>query len=347
MLFLASFLALYFEVVVIRYLSTEIRVFAYVKNLPLISSFLGLGLGMAMGSPPKVLKRLFPLIAAILFLLMAFAPTLHLTHVPAPGEDYYLFGQNETIVTHLAGALRYTFIMLFLIALVVGFFVVLGGIVGEKLSKLRPLQGYTINLAGSLAGILAFTLLSYWGLPPGTWVLFGFLLGLPFVYHEARSVLVFAVVILATTATQGGTYWSPYYRVTLQPIPYPVGLPHPAVYTVTVNYDGHQAIYDHSPDALRGYPATEFNRAALKTYDLPYRLTATPAEVLVVGAGTGNDVASALRHGAAHVDAVEIDPVILDSAGDSTTKSLTIPHTFRCTSMTRGPFSTRRTRSMT
>ena len=31
MLFLASFLALYFELVVIRYLSTEIRVFAYAK----------------------------------------------------------------------------------------------------------------------------------------------------------------------------------------------------------------------------------------------------------------------------------------------------------------------------
>jgi hypothetical protein len=33
---------------------------------------------------------------------------------------------------------------------------------------------------------------------------------------------------------------------------------------------------------------------------------------LVVGAGTGNDVAAALRHGAMHVDAVEIDPVILE-----------------------------------
>jgi hypothetical protein len=32
--------------------------------------------------------------------------------------------------------------------------------------------------------------------------------------------------------------------------------------------------------------------------------------VLVVGAGTGNDVAAALRHGATHVDAVEIDPFI-------------------------------------
>jgi hypothetical protein len=34
-------------------------------------------------------------------------------------------------------------------------------------------------------------------------------------------------------------------------------------------------------------------------------------DVLILGAGTGTDVAAALRHGAQHVDAVEIDPVIL------------------------------------
>src|SRR5712691_2061828 len=57
MLFMASFLALYFELVVIGYLSTEIRVFAYLKNLALIASFFGIGLGMVLGQPPKVLKR--------------------------------------------------------------------------------------------------------------------------------------------------------------------------------------------------------------------------------------------------------------------------------------------------
>jgi SAM-dependent methyltransferase len=39
----------------------------------------------------------------------------------------------------------------------------------------------------------------------------------------------------------------------------------------------------------------------------------TPFEqVLIVGAGSGNDVAAALRYGAKHVDAVEIDPAIFD-----------------------------------
>jgi hypothetical protein len=81
---------------------------------------------------------------------------------------------------------------------------------------------------------------------------------------------------------------------------------------LTVNHDGHQTIFDLSRDFLQGCPTAKSYRAALDTYDLPYRLITTPQEVLVVGAGTGNDVASALRHGAAHVDAVEIDPVILD-----------------------------------
>src|SRR5450631_2515107 len=86
MLFVASFLALYFELVLIRYLSSEIRIFAYLKNLPLIASFFGIGLGMIIGRPPVLLKRLFPLIAAAVFLLIAFASPLKLIHVtfPAP-----------------------------------------------------------------------------------------------------------------------------------------------------------------------------------------------------------------------------------------------------------------------
>src|SRR2546422_5389533 len=92
MLFLASFLALYFELVVIRYLSTEIRVFAYLKNLALTASFFGIGLGMILGKSPKTMRRFFPLFAAMLFLLIAFAPVLRLTHLPVPGRQYEMFG---------------------------------------------------------------------------------------------------------------------------------------------------------------------------------------------------------------------------------------------------------------
>jgi len=47
------------------------------------------------------------------------------------------------------------------------------------------------------------------------------------------------------------------------------------------------------------------------TYDFPYGLLGrAPERVLVLGSGTGNDVAAALRNGASRVDAVELDPVI-------------------------------------
>src|SRR5262249_16780491 len=105
MLFLASFLALYFEMVIIRYLSTEIRVFAYLKNLALVASFFGIGLGMILGKSPKTMKRLFPLFAALLFLLIAFAPLLHLTHLPVPSNQYQMFGHpgNGTVFSIVAG----------------------------------------------------------------------------------------------------------------------------------------------------------------------------------------------------------------------------------------------------
>src|SRR4030095_8855797 len=47
-------------------------------------------------------------------------------------------------------------------------------------------------------------------------------------------------------------------------------------------------------------------------YQWPYAVFGdTFDDVLILGAGTGTDVAAALRHGAKHVDAVEIDPIIL------------------------------------
>src|ERR1700733_11617475 len=70
MLFLSSFVSLYFELVIIRYLSSEIRVFAYLKNLALIASFFGIGIGMIPGKTAVTRKRYFPFVAAAIFLII-------------------------------------------------------------------------------------------------------------------------------------------------------------------------------------------------------------------------------------------------------------------------------------
>src|SRR3989442_4119264 len=181
-LFLASFLGLYFEMVIIRYLSTEVRIFAYLMNLPLIASFVGLGLGMILGAPRKRLSRVFPFLAAMLFLLIAFAAQLHITHLPFPTSDYFVWTTFQTEgIPPLFLLLQYLLATLFILSLVVAFFVFLGGIVGQELSRSQPLPGYAINLPGSLAGILVFTALCYSQTPPAIWLSIGLCMGIPFI----------------------------------------------------------------------------------------------------------------------------------------------------------------------
>jgi len=316
-LFLASFVALYFELVIIRYLSTEIRVFAYLKNLALIASFFGIGLGMVLEKPTRNLKRFFPLVAAALLLLIAFAPVLKLTHLPIPTFDYRVFTDQPTApVGHWFVPWVSLMVLVYLIAvpgimyLVVAFFTVLGELVGERLKPLPSLQGYGVNLAGSLAGIVLFTVLSFLGLPPVIWVLVGMLALVPFFFRQRWALAVFALTVGAMSVPQQNTFWSPYYRVTLEQAPTPAGWPRPTAFFVDVNHDYHQRMVDLSPQFIAQFPHAEPNHSALPTYELPYRLVPNPGQVLVVGAGTGNDVAAALRHGAVHVDAVEIDPLI-------------------------------------
>jgi len=317
MLFLASFLALYFELVIIRYLSSEIRVFAYLKNLSLIASFFGIGYGM-IGKTSVSLRRWFPLISAALFLLIAFAAPLKLTHIAFSGGGYVTpgdlnpLGQGRASVLWLAlSTLEYLIVVPGILYLLVGFFSVLGGFIGQYFGQARPLQDYGVNLTGSFAGILLFSALSFYGLPPVVWVLVGFLISLPFFIRDRMAIAGFALTVACLAIPQVHTYWSPYYRINLQELAPPPGWNHPSAFFVDVNHDYHQKMLDLSPEFTKRFPDAEPNRSGLPTYELPYRIVPNPGRVLVVGAGTGNDVAAALRHGAAHVDAVEIDPVIL------------------------------------
>ena len=87
-----------------------------------------------------------------------------------------------------------------------------------------------------------------------------------------------------------GSLWSPYYKIT-------VGQDGPDT-VVEVNNIFHQSM---APVEQKEY-----------FYQWPYMVFGDTFEnVLVLGAGSGTDVAAALKHGAKHVDAVEIDPVIV------------------------------------
>jgi hypothetical protein len=100
-------------------------------------------------------------------------------------------------------------------------------------------------------------------------------------------------------------FYSPYQVIALQLPDVSDMVPTP---NVRVNHCFYQEILDCRPEAAA---RSERNAKGAAYYNLPYRLGGQPGNVLVVGAGSGNDVAAALRNGAHSVTAVEIDPAIV------------------------------------
>jgi SAM-dependent methyltransferase len=78
-----------------------------------------------------------------------------------------------------------------------------------------------------------------------------------------------------------------------------------------VNHTFYQSIANLSPEFAARHPTVQ-KEGEDNPYNVPFRFAVHAPAVLVVGSGTGNDVAAALRHDSRRVDAVEIDPAILD-----------------------------------
>jgi SAM-dependent methyltransferase len=309
-LFLASLVTLYFELLIIRYLSTEIRIFANLKNLPLIASFFGIGLGMLLGKPNRRMRLVLPAVTALLFLATRFAQRLHFSFGDVSWE--YSLGPPAGLGSRLLSVARFLIVALGYSGLIIAFFTVIGGFVGQYLKQVSPLRGYGINLAGSLAGLIGFSCLAFLHLGPASWLGLGFLLLIPLIARDRLTIIVFAIVVSVVAVPQPNTFWSPYNRIDLVEMPPPAGWTRASAYSLVANHSWYQWLVDLSPEFLKRYPQAEPNRFAVPYYELPYTLVPHPKNVLILGAGTGNDVAGALRHSAEHIDAVEIDPVILE-----------------------------------
>jgi spermidine synthase len=308
-LLLASASALFFELLIIRYFPTEVRAFTNLKNLPLIASFFGLGLGMMSGLAGTQTRRIFPFTILALILPIRFASWLALNSQDVLW-NYSLKTGNKAgyEFLHTAGFLA---LLLYFTGLIVLIFRVLGGIVGQYLKQAPPLAGYGLNLAGSLLGVVLFSALGYFNSSPRVWLLVGFSLLVPFFIRHRATIACFALCLLAVALPEANTLWSPYYKIKLVQLASPAGWQRPTAYSVVTNHVWYQWAADLSPAFLEKFPKAEPNHRLVAYYDLPYKLVPEARRVLILGAGTGNDVAGALRHGAEHIDAVEIDPVIL------------------------------------
>jgi spermidine synthase len=295
--FLASFLVLFLEVALIRWMPAYIRLLAYFSNFILLASFLGIGVGCLLAPSRRRLFAWFPLLQAVVVGAVYFF-RLEVA-VPTTGSIYFRSGTSEPVVV-----VESTMLLPVVFIIVAALFATLAQRMGKEMAPLPPLRGYTLNLLGSLAGVGVFALISWQQLSPTWWFGVGFAAALPLLLWRepdaaparrgglgvAMNVALLAVALVLVHGMAGESLWSPYYKIT-------VG--HQDEDTVVeVNNIFHQSM---APVDHKEY-----------FYQWPYMVFGdTFANVLVLGAGSGTDVAAALKHGAKHVDAVEIDPVIV------------------------------------
>lgn len=326
-LLLFSILALFCELLVIRWLSTEIRIFAYFKNLPLTAAFLGMGLGFVWAGNKRSLMTLSTGCFLFLSLLLSVALGLGLTFLTFVDPlSFLLFGfGSETVKEHtLTSTFGTVAIMLATFVLTATSFVGMGQEMGRLFEKLEPLKAYSINVLGGLIGTLLFSALSFCYASPGVWLMVA---GALFCWLRPRPlslcILLFGVCYqfwLGSYICEQAwgkdhlrTIWSPYYRIDLRGHRLDAGSMKGALVGTELyaNYDGFQSIIDLSDKTLAAYPP-EFRSSCIAYHSEPFQFVANKpdSKVLVLGAGAGMDVAAALRNNINHVDAVEIDPGI-------------------------------------
>lgn len=318
---LISALSLFMEMMMVRWVSSEIGIFAYLKNFVLIACFLGFGLGCYLC---RRRVELIAMIAPLLFLgLLLKTPIglLRSTMRALPqllggAVDVHIWGVLATRTSWMGMALAVLFVVP-LFALIATIFVPYGQLIGWYLENARRgVVGYSYNVIASLVGIGAYTLLCFLNQPPWVWFLVAGVLSVLMFWRAAvlrkivgASFVVLVLLVAAPDSRVAKTYWSPYQKLVLQPVHHGNEI---EAYRLTTNGAIYQVIWNLSdsfvkshPEMFRGHPV-EWN-----SYNMPYHFYPSPDSVLVLGAGMGNDVAAALRNGAQRVVAVEIDPLIL------------------------------------
>jgi Spermine/spermidine synthase domain len=284
-LFTLSFLMLFVELALIRWSGALVIYLSYFSNFVLLGSFLGIGIGFLRA---RSRVNLFPWAPVALALLIGFVRVFPV-EVNRAGNQLLYFGYGTF---HASGPPTWVTLPIVFLA-VAAVMATIGEGVARTFMTFRPLDAYRLDIAGSLAGIAAFSLLSFLDAKPVVWalivaVVFLLLYGTRTGLLQVAAVLAL-VTLLWSESLSSTDIWSPYYRISVSKFG-------TGEYAISVNGIPHQNII----------PVGKLQ----KVYSLPYQHDPTNPlnNVLIIGAGTGDDVANALHEGAKHIDAVEIDP---------------------------------------
>jgi spermidine synthase len=306
----AAALSLFLELSIIRWQGSVFEFFAFYKNFGLLACFVGLGLGYALSGRDSIPLLLSIPVMAWQFLFMIalrFGDNGGmLASVRAiPLREQLNLGESTSASPAQAFAIYFLLAVVFLITTLI--FMPVGQVCGRLMQRRPNLRAYGLNLLGSLAGVVLMLVVSALWTPPPVWFAIcclGILLLTLRTPGTLVTGVVFTVICIVTLNWPVNPLWqrvySPYQLLELG-TDKDTGL-------VLIRAAGqyYQRIYDLTP--ARTEPKLQPIR---RYYDFPYTTRPKLSDIAIVGAGTGNDVAAALRSGAERVDAIEIDPAIL------------------------------------
>ncbi len=335
-LFLLSLASLFVELLIIRWISADIRAFTIFKTFPLVTCFVGLGVGMAM--PTDKWFRYTPLAILQTVLTIKVAEIVEfrgetLARYIFPSTTTYQWKDFEggTPETWLYVA---TFMLILLLYLAGPFSICLclGNRLGQLFGKMKPLTAYSINVAGALVGGTLFGICSFLSFAPGTlWILPAAIIAYYLLQEKVATGAMKAALLGALAISIAATYWvpkdaksadavtfwSPYQKIDVVPCKLQLkvnGVIQPVLYAIEVRSNWLSYQWGMNIGKLKELGLNDSQlkifEAANDRYSVPF-LVRKPKETLIVGAGSGTDVCQALDFDADHIDAVDIDPVIL------------------------------------
>src|SRR5438132_758325 len=227
-----SLLSLFFELLMIRWISSEIRIFAYFKNFVLVACFLGFGVGFYLCRRAiSVTLLIAPLLYFVLLiqlpweglrLLIVALPTL----LGATSEvQIWAVGSTGLTSQGIRDLFLASLITVPMFGLLATTFIPVGQIVGWLLETApKGIAAYSVNVIASLAGIVLYTSLCFANQPPAVWFSVAGLLAVTLFWRLPRIRWTCAVTFLACVGLlmipneRGRVFWSPYQKLSLTPL---------------------------------------------------------------------------------------------------------------------------------
>jgi hypothetical protein len=287
----ASFLMLFVELALIRWVTSNNVYVTNATNFVLLASFLGIGIGFLNARSGRDYLRWAPVALAV---LVAFVLAFPVILSSLASTDPF---RGQAGMPALPRPVSLTIVFLLTTAVMAG----IGQGVARIFVRFRPLRAYRLDILGSIAGILVFSALSFLNQPPATWGVIAcaglIVLLLPAARWWQVAAAAAAVVMLVLESVLPHQVWSPYNKLSIRQ----QGGANPALY-VSANNIPYQAAR-----------SVAVMKRQKQFYFKPYTHVTAPRlrNVLIIGAGTGDDTAVALAEGARHIDVVEIDPMLV------------------------------------